>query len=91
MTLKMYSIRDAKSEIFNKPWFAITHGEAERNFTAAVNDEKTSLHNHPEDFDLFYVGMYDDNTGKLTALQTPEHIIKAVQVKKSAPQNVVQL
>lgn len=78
MELKIFSIRDQKSEVFNTPWYKTTHGEAERDFRSAVNDEKTFLYKHPEDFDLYFLGTYDDNTGKFQTLPTPEHVIKAI-------------
>jgi hypothetical protein len=79
MILKVYSIRDSKGEIFNIPFFSKTHGEAERQFRTLVNDSKSQVNAYPEDFDLYYVGEYDDNEGKLTSLDTPQHMIKAVQ------------
>jgi len=82
MQLKMYSIRDSKSEIFNRPFFKNTEGEALRDFETGVKDPSTMLHNHPEDFDLFYLGVYDDNTGKMESLPTPKHVIKAVNCLK---------
>ncbi|AZL82695.1 nonstructural protein [Apis mellifera associated microvirus 24] len=79
MNYKLFSVRDAKSEIFHPPWFKLTHGEAERDFRSAVNDEKTNLNKYPEDYDLYYVGEYDDNSGRFSPLDTPQHVIKAVQ------------
>ncbi len=81
MLLKVYSIRDAKSEIFNTPFYKKTHGEAERDFKTLVNDSKSTVFNYSEDFDLYYHGTYDDNTGLFNPLKTPEHIVKAVQLK----------
>lgn len=82
METKMYSIRDKKSEIFHKPWHANSHGEAERKFKQVANDPKSdNIHDFPEDFDLYYLGTYNDNTGTMSPLDTPEHIIKAIQVK----------
>lgn len=79
---KMYSIRDSKSETFHKPWHAHTHGEAERQFQTLVNDKQSqNLHDFPEDFDLYMVGVFDDQTGKIKALETPEHLIKAIALK----------
>lgn len=78
MILKMYSIRDAKSEVYNTPFFAKTHGEAERNFRTASNDDKTTISKYPEDYDLYYLGEYDDNKGTLASLDSPQHIVKAV-------------
>lgn len=81
MELKIYSIRDSKAEIYNTPFFQKTHGEAERNFMQLVNDDKSTVGKFPEDFDLYYLGTYDDQTGKLSALETPQHQIKAVNLK----------
>ena len=81
MELRIYSIRDAKAEIFNQPIFQKTHGEAERNFQTLVNDEKSTVFKYPEDFDLYYVGSYDDNTGLIKPLDTPQHIVKAIALK----------
>lgn len=81
MQLNMYSIRDAKGEIYNPPFFKKTHGEAERDFHQLVKDDKSMPGQYPEDYDLFYIGKYDDQTGKTEGLQTPQHIIKALDVK----------
>lgn len=80
MELKMYSIRDAKSEVFNPPFFNKTHGEAERNFQMLCNDEKSNVAKFPEDYDLYYLGSYDDNSGKCAPLDSPHHLVKAVQL-----------
>lgn len=81
MELKVYSIRDSKGEVFNQPWFSRSHGEAERHFTLLTQDEKSLLSKYPEDFDLYYLGTYNDQTGLIKSLDTPQHLIKAVQTK----------
>lgn len=84
MKLKAYSIRDTKGEIFHAPFYQPTYGLAERHFESAVNDPRSTINQFPEDFDLYYVGEYDDQTGKFETPPTPEHQIKAVQLKKAA-------
>ena len=91
MTLKLFSIRDQKSEAFGTPFYQATHGEAERNFRTLVNDNKSTVSQYPDDFDLYYLGTFDDNTGKVQTLDTPQHVIKAVQVKTQNSSNVVPL
>lgn len=92
MKLQMFSIRDAKGEVFNTPFFQKTFGEAERSFTQLINDGKSLPGQYPDDFDLYYLGDYDDQTGKFAPLDTPQHLVKAVQVlqKKQAPPLQVQ-
>lgn len=81
MLLKAFSIRDSKAEIFNQPFFKKSHGEAERDFMQLVRDQKSTVWQFPEDFDLYYVGNYDDQTGTFSSLDTPQHVVKAVSVK----------
>lgn len=79
MLLKVFSIRDGKAEYFGNPFFQVTHGEAERSFRTAVNDPKTTFSQFPEDFDMFYLGDFDNSTGHFKALATPQHVMKALQ------------
>lgn len=83
MTHKIYSIRDQKAEYFTQPFYSKTHGEAERQFTTWCNDPQTAMHKFPEDFDLYHIGTLDDQTGKIDSLDTPHHIVKAVQIKQT--------
>nr|QJB19497.1 MAG: nonstructural protein [Microvirus sp.]QJB19701.1 MAG: nonstructural protein [Microvirus sp.] len=80
MELKAFSIRDTKAEVFNTPFFQKTHGEAERSFKQLVNDSQSQPSKFPEDYDLYYVGTYSEETGKFTPTATPQHIVKAVQL-----------
>lgn len=81
MQKRIYTIRDSKAEIFNQPFYYNTHGEAERAFKQLVMDEKSSISKFPEDYDLYYLGLYDDNSGKIESLDTPQHVIKAVNLR----------
>lgn len=80
MKLKVYSIRDAKAEAFNPPFYKHTHGEAERDFHQLAKKSDSMVAQYPEDYDLWYLGDFDDQSGKVTPLETPQHIIKAVQL-----------
>lgn len=82
MLLKIYSIRDDKAQVFNAPFFQKTHGEAERSFTRLLSDDKSMVAQYPDDYDLYYLGEYDDVKGTINPLDTPQHIVKAVNVKK---------
>jgi len=79
MQLKIYSIRDTKSNVFNNPFYKSTHGEAERDFTSVVNDEKSMINKYPADFSLWYLGTYDSDSGRFESLPVPDMIIEARQ------------
>lgn len=78
MLRKAYAVRDAKAGLYDKPFYQHTHGEAERSFAQGCKDEKSNLSQFPEDYDLYYLGIYDDEKGLFQSLDTPQHIIKAV-------------
>lgn len=83
MINKVYVIHDSAVKSFVSPHFCRTHGEAERNFKQAVNDPKTGhLHNSPDQFTLFYIGEYDDQTGLVTSLPAPQAVLSGAQAKQ---------
>lgn len=83
MELKVFSIRDAKGECYHPPFYKKTIGEAERDFRSLVNDKDSNVFKYPEDYDLYYMGTFDDSTGKLESLDSPQHMEKAVHLKQS--------
>lgn len=76
MILGMYSVRDRASVSFGNPMFIPSRGQALRSFSDEVNrvDANNILNTHPEDFDLFYLGDFDTNTGQFASLVNPEQI-----------------
>lgn len=76
---KMYSIRDSKGDAYHPPFYKRTHGEAERDFLDLANDTQTTVGKHPEDYDLFYLGEFSDDSGKIESLPAPQHIAKAIE------------
>lgn len=66
MKLVIVVVRDRSADVFAQPMFVANRGSAIRSFADQVNDsrdEKNILNRHPEDFDLFELGTYDDSTG----------------------------
>lgn len=67
----IYCIYDSKAEAYMSPWFVDKDGQALREFQDAVQNRDTPFNKHPEDYTLFKIGTYDQNTGKLSSLDTP--------------------
>lgn len=70
---KACSIRDTKAEAWTSPMFFQSNAQAVRSFGDAVKDRSSDFGKHPEDYHLFWVGEFDDQTGKLEAM-VPEHL-----------------
>lgn len=76
MKLLLCSVYDSKVSAYAPPFPAKTRGEAIRIFSDAVRDPSTLLSKHPEDYRLFLLGEFDDNSGHIVNSQV-EPIIGA--------------
>lgn len=63
MVQQMYSIFDTKASLFGGPFFAFNDGVAQRNVAASVRGGDSLLSKFPEDYQLFRVGAFDDQSG----------------------------
>lgn len=65
MDTLMFSVFDSKAAVFGTPFFMPREAMAIRAFTDLVNDGRSMVSQHPEDFSLFKVGWFDDDKGVL--------------------------
>ena len=77
------SIRDSAADAYGRPLFLPSVGVAIRSFTDEVNRpaEDNQIYQHPEDFDLFELGEFDDNTGRFALLDIPKQLALGRMVK----------
>ena len=68
MKLIVVSVYDRASEVFGRPAFISARGAAIRSFTDEVNrvDVNNELNRHPDDFDLYLLGEFEDSKGIFT-------------------------
>ena len=62
MKFGLYSIKDAKTG-FMTPVLEQNDAAALRNFSAAVNQSDSLMHQYPNDFSLFKVANFDSDDG----------------------------
>lgn len=61
--LNVYSFYDSKAKTYHTPFFLKQDGQAIRAFLDLVNNPQTDIAKYPEDFSLFKLGQFDDETG----------------------------
>lgn len=83
MEKKYFSIRDSKSEIFSTPFLQHSHAEAERTLAHLSQDKNSQISQFPEDFDLYFLGTFDDVKGTAVFLDSPQHVLKAIHVARN--------
>lgn len=76
MKLLAFSVRDAKAEVWSRPMFMRSKGEAVRGFVDEVNSRSpdSAIAAHPEDYTLYFIGTFDESTGELVNGQAPESL-----------------
>ena len=78
MKTKLVAVFDKKTALFDNP-FCVRHvGDAIREWDIVRKNSETKFGKNPEDFDLFQIGEYDDETGTLTTLSPHLHLSSGV-------------
>lgn len=75
MELKIFAVRDRATDQFGNPMFLMSVGQALRSFTDEINNasKENQLYQHPDDFDLYELGVYETSTGAFLT-HTPEMV-----------------
>lgn len=81
MIIKVYSIFDKKAETYGPPFFMLKEQMAVRAFSDISNDMSTMLSKHPEDYELYEIGEYNDNTADIKQ-NSKRFIVNALSVKR---------
>jgi hypothetical protein len=78
---ELYSIQDKVAKVYNRPMPIVNLGKAMQVFAQMVNDENDSdIKKWPEQFNLVKLGFYEEETGKIESLVTPEIIANGLDV-----------
>lgn len=83
--LKIFTVYDSKAETYAQPYFASTTGQALRSFQDAIEQEDHIFNKHAPDFTLFEIGVYDDDTGQIMALEAKVNLGTALDYLPKTP------
>lgn len=72
------SVFDSASQLFGQPIFVVAKGQALRSFSDEVQRQAPDnpLSQHPDDFSLYVLGEFDDESGELRSLASPEIVVR---------------
>lgn len=82
--LRLYSIYDDGAKAFLRPFWADYKVNAQRSFRGLVNqtdDKQNNVANHPDQFTLFELGVWDPRTGILQQHTTPMTLGNGLEYK----------
>lgn len=75
MIMLVMAIRDRAVDTFARPWFVSSRPQGVRYFKDEINrrSDDNPLSKHPEDYDLYFLGTFDDATGHFDS-KRPEQV-----------------
>ena len=84
MNVFVVAVRDSAMNAFAKPIFVQSIGVATRSFSDEVNrkGDDNQLSSHPEDFELYQLGTFDEETGRFVNCEVPQLIVRGKDVSK---------
>jgi hypothetical protein len=79
------TVKDRAADAYGRPMFVPSAGVAIRSFSDEINrnNADNQLYNHPDDFDLYELGEFDDNSGLFSLHEQPKLLSLGKQVKIS--------
>lgn len=82
MTPYIVAVKDRQLNAFMKPFACQSLGQAIRAFRDEVNNPQSELNKHPEDYELYEVGTWDEIHGALTGAKPNQIAIASNLVEK---------
>lgn len=82
--LTVIAVRDTRVEAYMQPNTMRHKGQAIRGFQDEANraDPQNMIYQHPEDFELWQLGTFDDETGQFQ--NQPERLLRGIDAKQTA-------
>lgn len=67
MKLTIVALKDRAADVYGKPLYVRSNAEAVRSLTDETRNPESAIHTHPEDYDLYLIGYFDEDTGEIKA------------------------
>jgi len=83
--MKIFTIYDSKAEAYLTPFFLKTNALAIREFETVSNQPESNFCKYPEDYTLFLLGEYSEETAIFTMEKTAVPLGKAIEFQHNQP------
>lgn len=85
-----YSVQDKAAGTFNAPFYAQTDAVAIRQFRNVILDQSHQFGMNPEDYDLYIVGIFDDQKGSIME-KGPEKVVTGIEIANIEKAKIVDM
>jgi hypothetical protein len=73
------SVFDSKAAAYSNPFYSPNNAVATRDFLHAATDPQSAMFRNPEDFSLYQVATFDDDSGLFAPVVPPMFISSATK------------
>ncbi len=80
MKMHMFTVYDLKAAAYITPFFLPTVAQAKRAFNDCVADTNHQFGLHPEDYDLYSLGTYDNESTQFNIFTEPKLVTSGLTV-----------
>lgn len=77
------SVFDVKAAAFSNPFYSVNPAVAIRDFRTACSDPASGLSANPEDYNLYQVATFDDESGLFVPTVPPLFLVSAASTNTS--------
>lgn len=86
---QMCSVLDMVAQQYGRPFFTVSDGTAIRSFADEIlkGGPDSTLSTHPDDFQLFLIGTFDDDSCQIDLLASPQLLISGAAIAQRAARN----
>lgn len=77
-TQLIFAVYDSKSENFSKPIYVQKEGQMVRSFMDIANDKNHPIGQHPEDYFLYQIATWNEDSGEYQNLSPHKSLGKAL-------------
>lgn len=82
MTKTMFSVKDNKSGLFFNPQVNVHRANVIRGLQQELKNPESVISQYPEDYTLYELGQFNDETGEVISKTSPEMVINCVDLKE---------
>lgn len=73
-------VRDSAAGVFGPAFCVVSRGVAVRGFQQEAKSPDSQVSKSPDDFELYLIGHYHDESGRLEPLERPELLVRGKDV-----------
>lgn len=84
MKLVAVAIRDSAVDAFMRPFFVPTTAFAVRSLSQELKNAESPMAVSPQDYALFELGSFDEETGRFENLDSPKQVIRVQDLKEKS-------